>query len=336
MAKDPTKKGNKKVYIPMVVVIILVLAGAGYWYNNYMKYISTDDAIIESDNVSLGSKILGRIAKLYADEGDSIKAGQLLIELDSTDLVAQKQQAESYIKQASSLVQQSEAKLTSDDEAIKVLEINADKAKTDLDRATKQREADVISQEQFENIHKNFLSANAQLQAAQVQLKVSGSQVETAKATVVNAVAQANIYTTQLKNTKIYAPFDGLVAKRWSLPGDIAQPGQTILTVNNNKKFWVSVFIEETQLDRIHVGQKAIFTLDAYSGYVFNGSVSQIGNNTASRFALIPPNNAAGNFTKITQRVQIKLAIENVNRGKKVSDFTFLSGMSVVMKIIKD
>jgi membrane fusion protein (multidrug efflux system) len=320
----------------MIIIIILVLSGGIYWYDQYMKYITTDDAIIESDNVSLSSKILGRIVKLRADEGDSVKNGQLLIELDSTDLLAQKEQAEAFIRQSSSVVLQSEAKLTSDEENIKVLEINADKAKSDFDRATKQKAADVITQEQFENFRKNHLSADAQLQAAQVQLKVSRSQIETAKSTVANAITQANIYATQLKNTKIYAPFDGIIAKRWLLPGDMAQPGQTILTVNNNKKYWVSVFVEETQLNRIHLGQKASFTIDAYSDLVFTGEVFSIGNNTAARFSLIPPNNAAGNFTKITQRVQLKISIENVNNGKKLSDFTFFSGMSVVMKLIKD
>ncbi len=334
--KNQPKKTNKKVYIPLTVLILLILTGGIYWYTNYMKYISTDDAIIESDNVSLGSKILGRITKLYADEGDSVKSGQLLIEMDSTDLMAQKEQALAYINQANTMVVQSEAKLTSDNENIKVLEINAEKAKSDFERALKQKAADVITEEQFENVRKNNLTANAQYQAAQIQLKVSNSQIETAKATVANAVAQSKIYSTQLKNTKIYAPFDGIIAKRWLLPGDIAQPGQTIVTVNNNKKYWVSIFIEETQLNNIHLGQKAIFKIDAYPGYEFSGKVISIGNNTAARFSLIPPNNAAGNFTKITQRVQIKVNIENVDNGKKLGDFTFFSGMSVLMKLIKD
>jgi membrane fusion protein (multidrug efflux system) len=333
--KNQKKKINLKVYIPMTLIILVVLSGAIYWYVQYMKYISTDDAVIESDNVSLSSKILGRIVKLHADEGDSVKNGQLLIELDSTDLTAQKQQAEAFIRQAGSLVAQSQAKLQSDNGGIKVLQINADKAKSDFDRAVKQKDAGVITQEQFENIRKNLLSANAQLDAAQIQLKVSDSQIASAKASVDNAVAQANVIKTQLKNTKIYSPFNGIIAKRWLLPGDMAQPGQTVLTVNNNRKYWVSVYIEETKLDHIRIGQKAIFTIDAYPDYEFTGRVYDIGNNTAARFSLIPPNNAAGNFTKITQRVQIKVEIENVNGGKKTSNFTFYSGMSVEMKLVK-
>ena len=334
--KNQSKKINLKVYIPLTIIILMVLSGAFYWYSQYMKYISTDDAIIDSENVSLGSKMLGRIVNLYVGEGDQVSEGQLLIELDSTDLIAMKQQSEAYIKQAQSMVSQSEAKLAFDKGNIKVIEINVEKAKSDLDRAIKQREAGVITQEQFENVQKNYLSSKAQLDAAQIQLKVTRTQIETAKASVENAIAQSNVYTAQLKNTKIYAPIDGIIAKRWLLPGDVAQPGQTILTVNNDKKHWVSVFIEETELDRVSIGQKAVFTIDAYSGYEFSGHVFSIGNNTAARFSLIPPNNAAGNFTKVTQRVQIKVMIENVNGGKKPDDFTFYTGMSVVVKLIKE
>jgi len=334
--KNSPRKPNFKVYIPLTIIIILVLSGGAYWYSQYMKYIRTDDAIIESDNISLGSKMLGRIVKINVGEGDLVSEGQLLIELDSTDLMAQKDQSEAFIKQAGSMVLQSEAKLEFDKGNIKVVEINLEKAKSDLDRATKQKEAGVITQEQFENVQKNYLSSKAQMDAAQIQLKVTRSQIVTAHANVDNAVAQSNIYSALLKNTKIYSPIDGIIAKRWLLPGDVTQPGQTILTVNNNKKHWVSVFIEETELDRIHLGQKAIFTIDAYPGYEFSGKVFSIGNNTAARFSLIPPNNAAGNFTKVTQRIQIKIEIEGVDGGKDPSDFTFYTGMSVVMKLIKE
>src|ERR1035437_4026776 len=86
--KEIKKKGFR-VYIPLVVIVLIVLAGSYYWYREYQKYIKTDDAHIDSDNVAISSKILGRIMHLYADEGDSVKKGMLLVDLDSTDLIAQ-------------------------------------------------------------------------------------------------------------------------------------------------------------------------------------------------------------------------------------------------------
>jgi len=83
-----TKKKGIGMYIPLTLVVLAVLAGSYYWYREYQKYIKTDDAHVDSDNVAISSKILGRVIHMYADEGDSVKKGMLLVELDSTDLVA--------------------------------------------------------------------------------------------------------------------------------------------------------------------------------------------------------------------------------------------------------
>jgi len=138
-----------------------------------------------------------------------------------------------------------------------------------------------------------------------------------------------------LGNTKLYAPSDGIIAKRWLLPGDITQPGQSVFTITNNHKLWIIVYLEETNLSQIHINQKARYTIDAFPGAVFTGRVFSIGSNTASQFSLIPPNNASGNFTKVTQRVPLKISIDGIEKGKKLSDYKILSGMSAVVKIIK-
>jgi len=119
------------------------------------------------------------------------------------------------------------------------------------------------------------------------------------------------------------------------LPGDIAQPGQSIFTIVNNRNLWVSVFLEETKLENLHIGQPCIFSLDTYPGVTFTGKIIELGSNTASEFSLIPANNASGNFTKVTQRVELKISIDGVKDGKLLSAFRILSGMSAVVKIIR-
>jgi len=328
------KKKNKKVYIPVVLVIILVLSFGGYYYYQYLKYETTDDAVVDCNNVALGPKIMGRIVKLNADEGDSVKEGQLLVELDSADLIAQQLQAEAGISQLLSNVAQIQARLNAEIDNNKVLEINADKAASDFERATKQKEADVISQEQYENYRKTYLAAKAQIEAAQSQLKVTRAQIASSQAAVENGRAQANVIATQMQHTRVYSPFNGVVAKRWLLTGDIAQPGQTVLTLNNASEKWIAVYIEETKLNNIYLGQNTVFTIDAFSGVTFYGKVFYIGNNTASKFSLIPPTNANGNFTKITQRVQLKVSVDSVSEGN-LNDYLILSGMSAVVKLEK-
>jgi membrane fusion protein, multidrug efflux system len=134
----------------------------------------------------------------------------------------------------------------------------------------------------------------------------------------------------------LFAPMDGIISKRWLMPGDIAQIGQSIYSLTSNNKLWVIVYIEETKVSKIHTGQKAVFTIDAFSGVKFTGTIFSIGSNTASQFSLIPANNASGNFTKVTQRVPLKISIDGTTDNAKVSQYNILSGMSAVVKIIKD
>jgi len=138
---------------------------------------------------------------------------------------------------------------------------------------------------------------------------------------------------TQLNNTRLAAPSDGLIGKRWLLPGDIAQPGQSIYTIVNNRNEWISIFLEETKLENIYIGQPVYFNLDTYPDVTFTGKIMTLGSNTASQFSLIPANNASGNFTKVTQRVQLKVSIDGTREGKDLSQFRILSGMSAVVKI---
>ena len=330
------KQKNVKVYVSLAVVILIILIGGLYWYKEYAKYISTDDANIESDKVSISSKIAGRISKLYAEEGDSVKAGTLLVELDTADLLAQKNLTFAAKSQAEASKIQAEAKYTYDVENIKVFEVNFEKANEDFTRAKEQLSGEVITKEQFDHVKKAYESANAQLDVAKVQLSVSKSQIGSAASAIENASAQIHVIDTQLNNTKLYAPIDGIVAKRWLLPGDVTQAGQAVYTVTNNNKLWVTIYIEETKMQSVHLNQQVLFTIDAFSDVTFYGKVYAISSNTASQFSLIPPNNASGNFTKVTQRIPLKVSIDGVTDNKRLCDYRLLPGMSAVVKVVKD
>jgi membrane fusion protein, multidrug efflux system len=333
--KENKKKNGLRVYIPLIIVITLIAFGGYYWYREYTKYISTDDAFVDTDNISLSAKMLGRIVHLYADEGDKVKAGQLLAELDSSDLLAQKARAAVLIEQAKANLLQAEAKLRYDQENIKVLVVSDQKAQDDLKRASEQFKGGVITEEQFLNFKSAGESIDAKLKAAKTSLDVSRAGINTAKTAIESAKAQLQVVETQLKNTKLYSPLDGIVAKRWLLPGDVVQPGQSIVTVTNDNKLWITVYLEETKIAAVHNGQDAQFTIDAFPGASFTGKVFSIGSNTASQFSLIPPNNASGNFTKVTQRVPLKISIDGTGSKRNVSSFHILAGMSAVVKIVK-
>jgi membrane fusion protein, multidrug efflux system len=334
--KEETNKRKLKVYIPLAIVILAVLAGGWYWYRDYTRYITTDDAHVDADNVSVGSKILGRISVIHGDEGEFVKQGDLLCELDSTDMISQRNQAITLREQATANLAQAGAKYSSDQKSIKVLEIGLERATEDLNRAKSQSEGGVITTEQYDHIKKAHETALAQLDVAKAQLIVSKSTISTASAAVESANAQVKVLDTQLRNTSLYAPADGVIARRWLLPGDIAQPGQSVLTITKSKNLWVVVFLEETKISEIRQGQNVVFTLDAFDGVRFSGKVFLIGSTTASVFSLIPANNASGNFTKVTQRIPVRISIEKADNNQDISSFNILSGMSAVVKIIRN
>ena len=334
MKEESTNK-RLKVYIPLTIIIIIVLAGAWLWYRDYSMYITSDDAHVDADNVSVGSKIMGRIASIYANEGDQVKQGTLLADLDSTDLLAQRNQSIAMKAQSQANFVQSEVKYNSDQKSIKVLEINLEKANEDMTRAKTQSEGGVITTEQFDHIKKAYETASAQLEAATAQLQVSKLMISTASATVETANALIKVLDAQLMNTKLYAPANGVVAKRWLLPGDVVLPSQSVFTITLSKNLWIMTYLEETNISEIHTGQAVRFTIDAFPNIRFRGKVFLIGSSTASVFSLIPANNASGNFTKVTQRIPVRISIESTENNKEVSSLNILSGMSAVVKIIK-
>lgn len=329
------RKKDLKIYIPLAAVIILVIAGAIYWYIDYSSYIKTDDAYLTSDVVTVSPKIMGRISKLYTEEGDSVQQGALLAELDSTDLLAQKAQIVSTKAQTQAGKTQAEAKYQYDLKNIDVLKIGVERAKEDFERTKTQYNGGVATKEQFDHQKKALETAQAQYEAAKAQIQLSKTQIAASETTIKSSDAQIGVINSQLRNTKLYAPSKGIVAKRWLLPGDIANPGQSIFTINNNSKFWINVFLEETKVEKLHIGQEARFTLDTYPDVVFTGKIFLIGSTTASQFSLIPASNASGNFTKVTQRVPLKISIDGTYKGEKLSGYRLMTGMSAVVKIIR-
>lgn len=330
------KKKSWRIYLPLIVVVLAIVAGGLYWYRQYKMYIKTDDAYVDTDNISVSAKMMGQVEAVFFKEGDRVGEGELMAELDSSDLIAQREKARTAVKQAEASVTQVKAQYTYDQKSIKLLEVNLKKAQTDFARAEDQFAGGVIPKEQYEHTQNALESAEAKLEAAQSELKASKARIGSAEAAVKAAEAQIDVINTQLDNTRLYAPIDGIVAKRWLLTGDMAQPGQAVYTVTNNKKLWVIAYLEETKIAGVHLGQQARFTLDAFPGTTFLGTVFLIGSNTASQFSLIPPNNASGNFTKVTQRIPVKISIDKTTGNGPVSDYNIVAGMSAVIKIVRD
>jgi membrane fusion protein (multidrug efflux system) len=291
---------SKRIVIPILVLLVLGALGTWYWNANIRGFITTDDAIIDGYQSTISPKILGKISNLAVKESDKVKTGQLLVQLDDSDLRAQEKQ--------------SKAALASAGQNVNLAKVNLDKAQDDFIRADSQYKDNFLSKQDYDH------SKNA-LDAAKAQYSIALAQVTTSQ-------SQLGVIETQLQNTLIVAPINGVISKRWVMTGDVIQPGQPIFSIFDVQGVWITANFEETKLADLHVNEPVEITVDAYPNYSFKGHISEVGSSTASQFSLIPPNNASGNFTKVTQRVPIKIVIES-----HPASTPLLPGMSVEVKV---
>ncbi|MDE3059281.1 MAG: HlyD family secretion protein [Bacteroidota bacterium] len=295
---------NFKVTIPLFIVVIGIAIGSWNWYLGMRDYISTDDAYVDANRVSVSAKILGRVDSLMTDEGDTVREGETLVKIDDTDLRAQEAQARAALALA--------------EESISLAKVSLDKAQTDFQRTSTQFKENIVPKEQFDN-------TQSELESARARYNIAVAQVGTAR-------AQLGVIESQIKNTVIQSPMSGVISKRWILPGDVVQPGQPIFSIYDLDNLWITANLEETNLAALHVNDSVEVSIDSYPNRKFTGTVFQIGSNTASQFSLIPPNNASGNFTKVTQRVPVKISIyQVVNRNQ--DPVQLLPGMSAEVKV---
>ncbi len=295
---------KKRVVIPFLILIVAAVLGTMYWYMNMRNFVSTDDAFVDADRISISSKVLGRITSLTVDEGDTVTKSDIVIKLDDTDLQSQLELAK--------------ANLVFAEKRTLLAQVNINRAKDDFQRAQLQFNKAVITKEQF--IH-----AQKTLEGTQAEYDIAVAQVNVSK-------AQISVVEAQLQNMQIAIPFNGVVAKRWVMNDEIVQPGQPILSIYDLNNIWITSNLEETKLGNVIIGDFVEISIDTYPDYKFEGKVIQIGDYTASEFSLIPPNNASGNFTKVTQRVPIKIELTNLIPEDK-KKYPLRPGMSAEIKI---
>ena len=301
---------NKKWYyrknvIITVFIVIAAIVAIIYWFINYYGYVTTDDASIDSHRMTISSKIPGRIKYMAVDVGDTVFRGKLLIQLDTVDAKAQQLLAAANVEVAKQNVSHSQTILLG--------------AQQDFNRVAVQYSKKIIPKEQFDRFKQ-------QLDAAIIADNQAHSQLNAAK-------AQLNVTQVQLCNTKIYSESRGVVARRWVECNDVIQASQPIYTVYNDKNVWVTINLQETAVADVKLGDPVIITVDTYKRRHFEGKVLVVGSAAASEFSLLPPSNASGNFTKVTQRIPCKISIREVQRYADVKPAILRPGMSVEVKI---
>lgn len=331
MKMENTQKANTRKNV-IVGIVGLVLLGAALWGGKLWLYsrshTSTDDAAVDGHIVPVVAKVSGYLRSLSTDDNRTVKAGDLLAQLDTAELAVKLAQAEAELAAARAVggggnSGQAEAQVATAsgnrgalDAQVAAAAALAARAGADLKRMQELASKQIISMQQLDAARASAAAANASLEAARRQASaaagaVVGAEAGTrlASARYKAALAARDNAALQLSYARITAPVHGVVSKVTVAPGQLVQAAQPIMTIVADSGVWVTANFKETQLAKIRVGQPVEIDVDAYDGCTAKGKVESFGGATGSKFALLPPDNATGNFTKVVQRVSVRVAI---------------------------
>ena len=344
---DVPEKSRRKVGLRQLLLAgaaLAVLAGASWYGWDYWTVgrfeVSTDNAYVKADNTTIAPKVSGYIGEVLVGDNQHVKAGQLLARIDDRDFSVALEQARADVAAAEAALASKRAQLD-----VQGSVIEAARATLDVDTATEtfarqenKRYSDLASTG-FGSVQ-NAQSAQARGAAAiaaiardKANLASALKQVELLKAEVVQAdaaVARANALRRQaelnLSYTTIRAPIDGVVGNRTLRAGQFVQAGTQLMSLVPSSGAYVVANYKETQLSSVREGQPVEIEIDTYPGAIVRGHVDSLAPASGQEFALLPPDNATGNFTKVVQRIPVKILLDS-------TDVELRPGMSVVPSI---
>ena len=319
--------------IPLLIVGVLVLALAAWALQRYLysrHHVTTDNAQVDGHITVIAPRISAFVSKVLVDDNQHVNGGDTLVVLDDRDLQVRLEQAEAQLRdaqtavggrgragQAEAQLQATRAQAASAQATVTAAESEYKKAAADLERYRGLANQKIISAQQLDAAQAAFDAAAANLEAVRRQASAAGSQVSASGAAVRGAdarlaAAQASVDNArlQLSYAVLTAPVPGVVAKRTAETGALVQPGQSLMSIVPDHDVWVTANLKETQLAKVRVGDPVEFEVDAYPGRKYSGKVESLSPATGARFSLLPPDNATGNFTKVVQRVPVKIAVE--------------------------
>jgi len=326
-----------------IVVILLIVAGI-LWWLHARQYESTDDAYIDGHIVRIAPQVAGVVREVLVDDNQVVGPHQLLAVIDTTQpqakyegLVAQAKQARATVVEAQAQVGVSAAQIDAARANVVQPQADLDKALADLARyrAAQRIEPAAVAAQQVDAAVQAAASARGrrdaarrQVDQAQAQLQASRAQVAGDRTAIANADAQVRATGVDLANSRIVAPIVGRVTSRNISPGSYVQPGQEVLAIVP-LKLWVTANFKETQLRLMRVGQPVDLTIDTVPDVAFHGHVESFQRGAGQAFALLPAENATGNFVKVVQRVPVRIAIDSPG----IQAYPVGPGMSVVPRV---
>jgi membrane fusion protein (multidrug efflux system) len=332
------KPGGGKRIKAFVVLLIVCSVGGWFglkWFISGRTNIETDNAFIEARIVPVSSKVSGTVARVLVNDNQYVKQGDLLLEIDGRDYQLQISKTAAGVGIAENETGGEQMKAEGARAALQSAQARFDQAVLDQNRAEKLFSRDVLPKEQLDRLTTARRVSEAQLKEAEEALKRARAEAGLAeksggKAKIRQRKAQLDEAELQLSYTKIYAPRNGYITRKSVEAGGNIVAGQPLMALVPLQDAWITANYKERQITWLKPGLKVEFTVDAYPGKTFSGTVDSIMAGTGAAFSLLPPENASGNYVKVIQRVPVKISID------KNSDPELLLrvGMSVVPTVL--
>ena len=312
------------IFLVALALLIIITTRWNRWEGD-SRWQSTDDAYLQSDLTPISAKVAGYIRALPVQDFEHVRAGQLLAEIVDDDYHATVTQIIAGIAAAAAQVQALKAQRLLQDANVRAakatvesIEANAEQNNRDLarqERLLKTGSSTTEAGEKLQTVHAQLAAqldqARAQQSAAARQLDVLAAQQAQAEAAVAAQEASLVIAQLNLSYTRILAPQDGVIGQRQVKPGQYVAVGTQVTSLTPLPNVWIIANYKETQLTHMRVGELADFTVDTFPGHRLRGHVLAFAPGAGSQFALLPPDNATGNFTKVVQRIAVKIAIDD-------------------------
>jgi membrane fusion protein (multidrug efflux system) len=335
----------RKLALLLLPALVLCVAAYGgwYWWTTWRFLQSTDDAYIQSDISLISPKIEGYIKEVRVQDNEEVKPGQVLFVIDDRDFAAKKAQAEATVATEEAMIDTYESRLDLqramiDQAKAEVEAAEAEKARADRDYQRYQQlmTSDYASRQRFETAQADNEKAaaavtqkRAAVTAALGTLRVLRMQRDEEKAKREQARAQLQLAQNDLDNAVIRAPVAGVVGNRAGQVGQYVKAGTQLMSLVPLPRVYVTANFKETQLTQMRPGQPAEIVVDAYPDQQLEGRVESFAPASGAQFSLLPPDNATGNFTKIVQRVPVRIAVPS---GSPVARL-LRPGLSVVVTV---
>ena len=315
---------RKVLFIFLPVVALTLGAGGGWYWWNVLRFLqSTDDAYVQSDVSIISPKVEGYIKKVKVADNQEVAEGAVLFVIDDRDFKAKVAQAEAAVAIEEASVASYEARLKLQQSMIDQATASVASAEADLDREQQDYKrysalmtSDFASRQRFEQAQADARKgeaararSRAALAAEQNQLAVQRSQQREEQAKLQQARANLQLAQNDLDNTVIRAPVSGVAGNRAGQIGQYVKAGTQLLSLVPLPHVYVTANFKETQLTHIRPGQLAEVSVDAYPDLTLEGRIESFAPGSGAQFSLLPPDNATGNFTKIVQRVPVRIAL---------------------------